>query len=223
MNPKLFFPVAGCVLLGLLLLSLGCTGTPYGNVTPTPTTPLPTQTTPPVSPPITPPTTLPTTIPVESISYGRFALFLSDQPSVIEDFSELIVNLSTARIYQARNASNITEIPLSTSVDLTQLTGSRSVEVLNISLEAGLYTRIELDVSGAYGIVNGTRVNVTVPSDKLELVKEFTVVPSETTRFVFDIEVVRLGAMGEYNLLPVIARSGVVGKDVPEPEMVPLR
>jgi hypothetical protein len=204
MNRKILFPATGCILLVLLVLSLGCTGVPSGNITPTPT-----QTTPPVSPPITPPTSLPTTLPVGSVSYGEFALFLSDQPSAIGDFSELIVNLSAARIYPAGNA-NITEIPLSNSVDLTQLTGNRSVEVLNINLEAGMYTRIELDVRNANGMVNGTRVDVTTPSDKLELVKEFTVIPNETTQFIFDIDVVSRGVTGEYNLLPVIAKSGPV-------------
>jgi hypothetical protein len=209
MNQKILLPVTGCVLLLLLVLSLGCTGTPSGNVTPAPTTPLPTQTTPPVSPPITPPTPLPTTLPVGSV-YGGFVLFLSDQPSAIGDFSELIVNLSMARIYPTGNGS-ITEIPLTTSVDLTQLTGNRSVEVLNITLAAGMYSHIQLDVRSAEGIVNGTRVNVTTPSDKLELVKEFEVVPSETTEFLFDVDVVSRDVMGEYNLLPVIAKSGVFG------------
>jgi hypothetical protein len=204
MNRKILFPASGCMLLVLLVLCLGCTGLPSGNVTPT-------QTTPPVSPPITPPTSLPTTLPVGSVSYGGFVLYLSDQPSAIGDFSELIVNLSMARIYPAGNGSTIKEIPLSTSVDLTQLTGNRSVEVLNITLEAGMYTRIELDVSGAYGVVNGTRVNVTTPSDKLELVKAFTVIPDETTQFIFDVDVVSRGMTGEYNLLPVIAKSGPVG------------
>jgi hypothetical protein len=208
MNRQILFLATGCILLVLLAFSLGCTGVPSGNVTPTPTT-LPSQTTPPVSPPITPPTSLPTTLPVGGISYGGFVLLLSDQPSAIGDFSELIVNLSAVRIYPAGNA-NITEIPLSTSVDLTQLTGNRSVEVLDITLEAGMYTRIELDVRDAEGIVNGTRISVTTPSDKLELVKEFTVIPSETTQFIFDVDVVSRGVTGEYNLLPVIAKSGPV-------------
>lgn len=211
MNRKILFPAAGCVLFILLVLCLGCVGVPSGNVTPTQTTsPVSSPTIPPTTPTTAPTTAPPTTLPVGGVSYGGFVLLLADQPSAIGDFSELIVNLSRARIYPAGNASNITEIPLSTSVDLTQLTGNRSVEVLNITLEAGMYTRIELDVRGAYGLVNGTRVNVTTPSDKLELVKEFEVLPNETTQFLFDVDVVSRGVTGEYNLLPVIAKSGPV-------------
>lgn len=55
---------------------------------------------------------------------------------------------------------------------------------------------------------------VHVPSDRLRLVRPFDVVTDEKLSFVFDINVVRRGQTGTYNLLPVIGKSGVVGKDV---------
>ena len=61
---------------------------------------------------------------------------------------------------------------------------------------------------------------VTVPSDKLQIVKPFEIEPNKTTKFVFDINVVRKGHSNEYNLLPVISDSGVVGEDIADIEEV---
>ena len=99
------------------------------------------------------------------------------------------------------------------TVDLTQVVGDRAMGVFEGELEAGRYTKIELYVDGVVGIVDGERADVKVPSEKLQIVKPFEVDPEEPVEFVFDINVVRKG-QGGYNLLPVIAKSGVNGKDV---------
>ncbi|MFB6361013.1 MAG: DUF4382 domain-containing protein [Halobacteriales archaeon] len=100
------------------------------------------------------------------------------------------------------------------SVDLTQVVGEKAISVFDGELPEGRYAKIELVASGIDGIVDGGPVDVMIPSGKLQIVKPFEVVAGETLSFVFDINVVKKGQTGDYNLLPVIAKSGVSGNDV---------
>ena len=99
------------------------------------------------------------------------------------------------------------------TVDLTQVVGDRAIGVLDGKLEIGQYSKIELYVSGTEGIVDGESVSVKVPSNKLQITKSFEITADGTVDFIFDINVVEKG-QGGYNLLPVISKSGVAGKDV---------
>ena len=154
---------------------------------------------------------------------GNFELLISDAPANISDFDSLTVTFSQARIFtQDDNGSesNFTMFPLNgTEVDLTLLIGPNATSILNTSLEVGNYSKIELYVANVTGTVDGERVNVTVPSDKLQITIPFQVKANENTKFVFDINVVKKGHKDDYNLLPVISESGVVGEDLSEEEV----
>lgn len=100
------------------------------------------------------------------------------------------------------------------TVDLTRVVGDRAITVFDGELEAGRYTKIELYAADVAGVVDGESVDVTIPSGKLQLTKPFEVVAGEPVDFVFDINVVKRGQSGGYNLLPVISESGVAGEDV---------
>ena len=154
---------------------------------------------------------------------GNFELLISDAPANISDFSSLIVTFSQARVFPEGNNSteeNFSQIPLNgTQVDLTLLVGPNATSIANISLAAGNYTKIELHVTNATGVVNGSNVSVKVPSNKLQITMPFEVKANETLKFVFDINVVKKGHKDDYNLLPVISESGVVGKDIPEDQL----
>ena len=100
------------------------------------------------------------------------------------------------------------------TVDLTQVVGDKAIGVFEGELEAGRYSKIELYASDVEGIVDGETADVKIPSGKLQIVKPFEITPDEPVSFVFDINVVKKGNTGEYNLLPVISESGVAGKDV---------
>lgn len=104
-------------------------------------------------------------------------------------------------------------------VDLTEVKGDRAVSVLEGELEEGRYSGIELRVVGAEGTVDGEAVDVMVPSDRLRIIKPFEVAAQEELSFVFDINVVRKGQSGGYNLLPVLGKSGVAGEDVDAEEV----
>jgi hypothetical protein len=99
------------------------------------------------------------------------------------------------------------------TVDLTEVVGDRAISVLDGELEAGRYSKIELYAEPVDGVVDGESVDVKIPSGKLQIVKSFEVVAGESLEFVFDINVVKKGN-GGYNLLPVISKSGVAGKDI---------
>lgn len=107
------------------------------------------------------------------------------------------------------------------TVDLTQVVGDKAMGVFEGELAEGRYAKIELYAADVVGVVDGETVQVTIPSGKLQLIKPFEVVAGETLRFVFDINVVRKGQSGEYNLLPVISESGVAGTDVPVEDVTP--
>lgn len=148
---------------------------------------------------------------------GDLDLLVSDAPADIADFESLIVGFSKARIFQSGEPGGFEEFELNeTSVDLTKLVGDQAVSVLDADLAAGTYTKVELYVSDANGTVNGTGADVMVPSDRLQMVKPFEIRADETTKYVFDINVVKRGQEMEYNLLPVISGSGTVGEDIPE-------
>lgn len=100
------------------------------------------------------------------------------------------------------------------TVDLTKVVGEKAIGVFDGELPEGRYAKIELYAASVEGIVDGDPVNVTIPSGKLQIVKPFEVRADETLTFVFDINVVKKGKTGEYNLLPVISESGVAGRDV---------
>ncbi len=146
---------------------------------------------------------------------GSFTLLISDAEADIGDFDSLLVTLSKVRIFKSgQNESAYEEFALDATIEVTQIVGEKSIEVLQTDLDEGKYTKIELYAAEVNGMVGGEEVNVTIPSGNLKIVKNFEIVPGEDTMFVFDINVVRKGQSDEYNLLPVIAKSGVVGEDL---------
>lgn len=158
----------------------------------------------PTEAPPTPPTIPPSE---EVVRLGTFRLLISDTKADIEDFDSLIVTLSKTRIFKVDEGFE--EFTLNKSIDLTQLVGENAISVLEVNLTAGNYTKIELYAGSVVGIVNGRGVDVKIPSEKLQITQNFVITPDTITTFVFDINVVKKGITEGYNLLPVIAKSGV--------------
>lgn len=162
-----------------------------------------------------------------SSDLGQFQLYISDQPAAIDNFDHLNVTVSNVRVFKASednsstNSTNSTEdseegfqeFEVTETVDLTQLRGENATSVLEEDLEVGNYSKMELEASAIDAEVDGSSVNVKLPSGKLQLTKGFTIAPNSTTEFVFDIQVVQRGNQG-YILRPVISQSGTVGEDV---------
>ncbi|EMA65850.1 DUF4382 domain-containing protein [Halorubrum kocurii] len=100
------------------------------------------------------------------------------------------------------------------TVDLTQVIEDDAMAVFDGEIPAGSYEKIELSVTTVEGIVDGEEVDVKLPSEKLQITNGFEVTPDEPVSFVFDINVVKRGKNNGYILKPVIAGSGVAGRDV---------
>ena len=145
---------------------------------------------------------------------GTFVLQVTDQPSAIDDFDILNVTVSEVMLHKTGEADSetngtwITLEPSNHSFDLKTLQEGNVTTIVNESVETGKYTQVRLIVEFAKGIANGSMVNVTVPSGMLKVVKPFTITENQTVTFIFDINVVKAGE--EYNLVPVIGKSGVV-------------
>lgn len=152
---------------------------------------------------------------------GFMELYVSDAPADIDDFDHLYVTFEKVRIfgYYGRDSQESwREESISEMVDLTTLVGPKAKRILNMSLEEGDYTKIELYVESTEGIVDGKETDIFVPSGKLMINVGFRIENKETVKFVFDINIVKRGNQDAYNLIPVIAKSGVVGEDLSEDE-----
>lgn len=149
-------------------------------------------------------------------SQGKFELLVSDRPSSIDSFDSLEVTFSQARIHRQNDSFKTLDISGKTA-DLTRLKGAKAKSLVNTSLETGNYSKIELYASDVDGVVDGSEVEVKIPSEKLQITKPFTVKPNTTTSFVFDIQVVLRGNQRNnqgYILKPVISQSGIAGEEV---------
>lgn len=153
---------------------------------------------------------------------GSFELMISDQPTEIDNFDYVNTTFSEVRVFYANTSENTTnqtsfetiQLEDRPTVDLTRVKGDKAISILEQNLEAGNYTGVHLQVSNVSASIDGESTNVNIPSERLKINKAFEIAPNSTTSFVFDINVVKRGKSGSYNLLPVISESGVVGQDV---------
>jgi hypothetical protein len=151
---------------------------------------------------------------------GQFELLISDQPAAIEDFDYLNVEFSHANVFASSNGSEeVQRVSLNgtSAVDLTQVKNLSAESLINTSLPAGNYSKIELYSERINASADGEDVEVKIPPEKLMLTKPFEIKPNSTTSFVFDIQVVLRGNQQNnqgYILKPVISDSGVAGEDV---------
>lgn len=104
------------------------------------------------------------------------------------------------------------------TVDLTEVIGDQAIAIFEGDLSPGQYNKIELQVKDTQAELaneqEGVEAEVMVPSDRLRITTPFELKAETTVDFVFDINVVRRGNTGRYNLIPVISGSGVNGDRV---------
>jgi hypothetical protein len=95
-------------------------------------------------------------------------------------------------------------------VDLTGLQGNRAQEIWRGDIPDGEYTKVFLEVSQVSGVLwdSEEKVEIKLPSGKLQISKPFHVDSDEVTSFVYDLTVVEAGQSGQYILKPQIGQSG---------------
>jgi hypothetical protein len=99
------------------------------------------------------------------------------------------------------------------TVDLTELKGANATLLQEFEVENGTYTQVRISVSDINGtLTDGSSADVKLPSSKLRINQQFTVGNNESVDFVYDINVVKRGNSGSYNIKPVASESGT---DVP--------
>ncbi len=140
--------------------------------------------------------------------------YVSDERNAIADFEHLNVTIEKVGVHRAdgggENESAWVEKDVNNAtVDLTELQGANASKLGTLGVQNGTYDKTFVYVSAINGtLTNGESTNVKLPSEKLQLKKEFTVGNGESIDFVFDITVFKAGNSGKYILKPVVSESG---------------
>jgi len=147
------------------------------------------------------------------------ALYLSDQPGSIDDFSHLNVTVTSVGVHRTNatgNRSNDTgqwiTRNLSGTFDLTQLRGENASMLTSLDLPNGTYNNVFVYVSAVNGtLTDGSQASVELPSSKLHIATQFDVGAGEQSHFVFDVMVHSAGGSGKnakYLIRPNVKGSG---------------
>lgn len=144
---------------------------------------------------------------------GTFALHVTDAPDNIGDFSSLTVTVDKITL-TSKEGKTADYTPASRTFDLTKLTSGNITTLFNGSVAVGNYSKLELHISGAQGVLksNGSTVDVKAPSDRLFVNTGFDVAEGKETNFLFDIQVHQEGN-GSYIFKPNATGSGPKSAD----------
>lgn len=95
------------------------------------------------------------------------------------------------------------------TVDLKAFQGDARMFLGGSDVPAGRYTQIRIHVDRAYGVMNGTEVNITVSSGTLKIVRPWTVEAGAETQLTVDFELDKsIHKTGKgYRLTPVMKLS----------------
>lgn len=137
----------------------------------------------------------------------------------------------------------VVDEPDGVSVNLKNFTGDSRAFLGSDDLEAGTYTQIRITVTEAWGVQNATtgadeptgnesegnetsggeRVDFTVPSGELKIVRSFEVTANQTTAVTLDFDLDRsiqpAGQSGQVVFKPVLGQI-VIEEDAEEPSMM---
>ena len=144
----------------------------------------------------------------------NFRLLISDEVNAIDHFVSVNVTISSIGLQQRGEPGKwIThELDPKKTENLKDLVGENATEIWSGYVDPGEYTKVFIHVDNVTGILDsaygGGTANVTLPSNKLQISKPFTLNPDLLVNFVFDITVVEAGKSSKYILKPQIDPSG---------------
>ena len=147
---------------------------------------------------------------------SSMAFYLSDEENAMGDFAHLNVTVTKVGLQRGGESGSWVEKDVDDrTVDLTTLPGANATKLGTFGVDNGTYTKVFVHVDEINATLeNGDSVNVKLPSNKLQLNKEFTVGDGEEVDFVYDMSVFKAGNSGKYILKPVVGESGT-GDEVP--------
>jgi hypothetical protein len=143
---------------------------------------------------------------------GNFVFYLSDAPNDIADFESLTLTIDSIELKPSSGPS-VSITPDGEPVDIAPLQGDIAQELWRGNVPPGDYKAVLIHVSAVEGILasSGESADVVLPSDRLRVSIDFSVVDGEPTSFVFDVTVHRNanGSLPRYILSPQADESGV--------------
>ena len=149
---------------------------------------------------------------------GNFVFLISDEVNTIGDFSSLNVTISKIGLLPAGDSEQWAQFdPQVKGVDLTLVQGDETEEIWRGNVTEGQYTKIFIHVADVQGVLKetGQKVEVKLPSQKLQMSKSFQIAADTVTSFTYDLTVVDAGSPQsgiKYILKPQISESGTTYK-----------
>ncbi len=157
---------------------------------------------------------LPTTIISGADPNGNFIFMVSDDVNAIDEFSIVDVSIDKVWLLKAGEEEEWVEfIPTTQEFDLAALPGEKTQVLWQGNVPVGDYTRVVIFVKQVEGTLKDPvqTIEITLPSDKLQIKSSFTVSADLVTSFTYDLTVFKAGNEKEgfkYLLKPQASESG---------------
>ncbi len=147
---------------------------------------------------------------------GTVGVHVTDAPGAIGDFASLTIVVSAIEMKSKDKDGadkDASYAPASPTFDLVKLVNGNLTTLFRDPVPAGNYSKLELVIASATGVLksNGSTVTVKAPKGSIFLPVKFTVEAGKDVDFLFDVHVVAKGS-GDYSLQPNAGGSKQIGK-----------
>lgn len=135
---------------------------------------------------------------------------MEDEEEMVEETENELTGAETAEVEETEmeeeeTSSWFTVVEEAQTFDLMQLVDVTDV-LGSAELDAGKYTQVRLTLESALVTIDGEEFDLTVPSEKIKLVKGFDIVADETTTLTIDFDAKKsiIAAGDKYILKPTV-------------------
>ncbi len=147
--------------------------------------------------------------------HGSASIYVKD--AATDDFDEIHVVFTKVSVHAANSTGNsswitVWENATGQDIDLLNLSGNKAAFLGEAELEAGKYTQIRIEAAEAYGIQNGSRVEISLANPTLKVVRSFDVAADMDTQIVLDFDLdrsVKQNGPHGWKMTPVIGKTTV--------------
>lgn len=147
---------------------------------------------------------------------GTLVLKITDAPAAL-NIQKALVTISMVQVHKAGTEGNETANVTTEAGWITVVAEPQTFDLIAIkdvkeflgskALEPGKYTQIRLSVQKALVTIDNKEYDLTVPSEKIKLIKPFTIVAGQNTTLVLDFDAqqsIGSSGSGKYNMRPTI-------------------